>query len=196
MRWQGRSWFIRFAKGGRPMLRVLLLVGVCSFLTVIASAVTGVAVAQEDSPTLLPDTFYEEQIASKGLRLIARGDGDVLGDGGTETVLLAISQGCGSCHAKYLTVYAGSELSLELQLDDPEVLLIPGVGLQIMQPVRLAEESLCCPSQFQTRWYMFNPDQGKFLASDSAPVEAPDGMPLRIIPLPPLDPSLLVPPET
>jgi len=174
------------------MLCVRFFAAICSLLVLISSANAGAALSQEDSGTVLPDTFYEEQVAAQGLRLIGWGAADLLGDGSTETVLVAISQDCGSCHAKYLSVYAGSEILLNLQLDDPDVSLIPGVGLQITEPVRLENEGFCCPSQFQTRWYTFDAVDGRFHPSYSPPAAAQRIL-LTSVPLPPLDASISAP---
>src|SRR5437764_6011160 len=171
------------------MLCVRFFAAICSLLVLISSANAGAALSQEDSGTVLPDTFYEEQVAAQSLRLIGWGAADLLGDGSTETVLVAISQDCGSCHAKYLSVYAGSEILLNLQLDDPDVSLIPGVGLQITEPVRLENEGFCCPSQFQTRLYTFDAVDGRVRPSYSPPAAAQRIL-LTSVPLPPLDASM------
>jgi hypothetical protein len=92
------------------------------------------------------DAFYAQQLGRSGLRIIDRQDVDLTGDGVPETLLLAVGEGCGSCHTKHLAIFSGQRSLADVSFDDPQLDVHPGVGVWVTQPVRLPDEPLCCPT--------------------------------------------------
>lgn len=157
------------------------LVALGTVLPVAASPVDQIAPTEDAAAADGPGdddaaAWQTALLASEGFRVLQRQEADVTGDGVPEAIVLAIRDGCGSCHAQRLIVFSGQAVLADMWLDDPQVSPLLGEGFEVKQPVRLANEPYCCPSTFHTEQYTYDPGAGTFVVS-TPPAEAPSGPP-------------------
>ncbi len=131
-------------------------------VVLVGLALSAARVDAQDATGPQPDSVYANYLASDGWVLAERRDADLNRDGQQETVVLAIEQDCVSCHAQRLMVFSGTDPLLDLNLDDPQITLLPGEGLDIWQPQRQESEPLCCPSVWWMQQVRWNTDTDTF----------------------------------
>jgi len=103
------------------------------------------------------DVLYTLFLDDRDELLFKRHSADLTGDGGQQTILDAIGRDCGSCHQHYIYVFEEDKLIQELTGDDPVVLLDgENRGFWLSNPVRLQGEPYCCPSQYVSKFYLWD----------------------------------------
>lgn len=75
--------------------------------------------------------------------------GDINLNRKTDFLVEAININCGSCHSRPMYLFEDGRVVFEYQGDDYSVLEAQNNIIKVLEPIRLENEPMCCPSTFQ-----------------------------------------------
>lgn len=105
--------------------------------------------------------YYSQLLSQQQLYLFRRQDGDLIGDGNTQTVISGISQNCASCHVEDVFVFQGTAQLFHQEFAEPEIEILPGSGGGFYVTYTDCTSNPAC-SRSVTH-YLWDPTQQQFL---------------------------------
>jgi hypothetical protein len=118
---------------------------------------TSISNAQSDQTLNGP---YASYLAASGLRQLSRLDGDLVGDGGIESIVTASVEGCSPCNQQRVLVFMNSAPAFDSVFSNPIVRLSPsdGAGFEVDE---LTSRNVPIP-----HWFFYDPGSATFVESN------------------------------